>query len=181
MKILLTSFLLIFLFSCTNNEVQQNPNDFVSISPNKLELSNYSGELIYFQITNNSSNTIFLNPDISLFTKYNDKEYVVQRKNEFFIKPSISFSFSKSSKGSDFSNSLGIIIENKEENLIYNENEFRIKPNSSAQVSLSIINKDLYFQIKNEKIPITNQNIYGYLNFYIDNERIKTIEIQIKN
>lgn len=181
MKFLLIIFLLLFSFSCSNNEIQQNTADFISINPNNLVLSNYSGELIYFQITNNSQNTIFLTPDISLFINYNDKEYPVQKKNEFLIKPNISFSFSTGSKGSDFSNSLGIIIENKEEFLIYNENEFRIKPNTSIQASLSIVNDNLYFQIKDEKIPITNQNIFGYLKFYMDNEVIKTVKIQLKN
>ena len=72
---------------------------------------------------------------LSLFT---DKEYIVQKKNKFSIKPNISFSFSTGSKGSDFSNSLGIIIENDKEYFNYSQNEFIISSNSSKQIYLSI-------------------------------------------
>ena len=85
MKYLLISFSLIFLLACSNNEVKLNTSNSIFISPDNIELSNYSGELIYFQVTNNSKHTIYLTPDISLFTRYNDKEYIVQKKNKFSI------------------------------------------------------------------------------------------------
>ena len=53
MKYLLISFSLIFLLACSNNEVKSNLSNSIFISPDNIELSNYSGELIYFQVTNN--------------------------------------------------------------------------------------------------------------------------------
>ena len=180
MKILLTSFLLILLLACSNNKTRITVTDSIFIKPNNIELSNYTGELIYFEITNNSKNSIFITPDISLFIKYNDKEYLVQKKNKFTIKPNISFSFSTGSKGSDYSNSLGIIIESNKESLSYNQNEFIINSNSSKTISLSILTDNLYFQIGSKDIPINNDDIYGYLKFYADNIEIKSIPISFK-
>lgn len=180
MKFLTISFLLIFLLACSNNEAKLTSPNSIFISPDNLELSNYSGELIHFQVTNNSENTILLIPDISLFTKYNDKEYIVQKKHKFSIKPNISFSFSTSSKGSDFSNSLGIIIENNDEYFNYNQNDLIVNPNSSKQIYLSILTNNLYIQIEDKNIPILNENIYGYLTFYVENSEIKSIPILFK-
>lgn len=177
MKYILISFLLIFLLACSNNEVKIDLSNSIFISPDNIELSNYSGELIYFQVINNSKHTIYLIPNISLFTKYNDKEYIVQKKNKFSIKPNISFSFSTGYKGSDFNNSLGIIIENDKEYFKYNQNDFIITPNSSKQIYLSILINNLYFQVEDNNIPIINENVYGYVNFHIENTLIKSIPI----
>ena len=177
MKYILISFSLIFLLACSNNEVKLNTSNSIFISPDNIELSNYSGELIYFQVTNSSKHTIYLTPDISLFTRYNDKEYIVQKKNKFSIKPNISFSFSTGSKGSDFSNSLGIIIENDKEYFNYSQNEFIISSNSSKQIYLSIYTDNLYFQVENKDISINSENIYGYIKFYVENNEIKSIPI----
>lgn len=170
----------ILLVACTNTPVYNvSPKD-ITFSPLSLELKDYSGEIINFTINNPSALCINLIPDIVIYTKIDNKEYIIQRKNEITIRPSANFSFSFGA-GKDLTNetSLGIIIENTKEYLIYNNKDLEIKPLSDKTFNISINTKNLYYIKDNKDIPVRNELLYGYINFYDSSFLIKTIPFQL--
>ena len=171
--------LLIVLLSCSNKETRIPLNDSIFISPKTLELTNYSGELISFYVTNFSDSSVSIVPDIIISTKYNDKDYIIQKKSEIYVKPNISFSFATTPSGSENTSSLALVIESYKEFLVYNPKDFVINPQSSKKIGLSIKTDNLYFQVENKNIFVTNEKLYGYINFYHNDYLINSVPVTI--
>jgi len=173
-------FLSFFIFSCTNNELYKPSLDSVLLTPNVLELNEYTGELISFHLNNPTSNSFHLNPDITLYTKVDGKEYLVQRKNEITVKPSASFSFSVGGNTSYDEASLGFVIESSKELLVFNHKDFDIRPYSDKNISLSINIKNLYYTKNSQNILVSDEELYGYISLYHDDDIFRIIPFKLK-
>ncbi len=171
--------LTLFLFSCTNQETYKVSMNSVIICPDSIELTDYSGEVINLSIKNPNAKSLYLTPDISLYTKINEKEYLIQRKNEISIKPTASFTFSFGGEVSN-SNSLGFIIESSKEYLIFNPKDFYISPVSQKNVSFSLNTNNLYYTIDKKDVLVSNEELYGFISLYNDSNLLKAISFKLK-
>lgn len=169
----------LFLFACTNNETYKVTMESTIITPDSFELLDYSGEVIRLSIKNPSAKSLSLSPDISLYTKVNEKEYLVQRKNEVSIKPSASFTFSFGGSVAN-SNSLGLTIESSREYLVFNQKDFYISPVSQRDIDFSINTNNLYYTMDKKNILISNEELYGFITLYNDNNLLKAIPFRLK-
>ena len=171
--------LTLFLFSCSNNETYKVSMDSVIICPDSIELIDYSGEVVDLSIKNPSAKALYLIPDISIYTKIGEKEYLVQRKNEVSIKPTASFTFSFGGTVSN-SNSLGLTIESSREYLVFYQKDFYINPVSQKNIDFSINTNNLYYTMDKKNILVSNEELYGFISLYHDNNLLKAIPFKLK-
>lgn len=174
-------FLTLLLFSCTSSPTHEVFPTTVSLSPKLLALDKYTGEVITFTIDNPSALSLTLIPDIVIYTKIEDNKYTVQIKNEIIVKPSASFTFTFGGNVSNSNDtSLGIIIESTKEHLIYNYKELEIKPLSKKTFDLSINTHNLYYTKNSKNILITDEVLYGYINFYNEKTLFTTVPFTLQ-
>ena len=177
MRKLIIIFILFFV-SCSNNENYKVTMDSVIVSPETLSLTDYSGEIISLQIRNPSAKSIYFTPDITIYTKVDDKDYLVQRKNELSLRPTASFTFSFGGISTN-SSSLGLIIESSKEYLVFNQKDFSVNPFSQKKVDFSINTNNLYYTKDKKNILVTREELYGNISVYHDGSVFRTIPFSL--
>lgn len=179
----LVIFISLLFLSCANSEVYRESFDSVVISPKVIELDTYTGEIINFHVKNPTAKNLHLNPDIAIYTKLDGKEYLIQRKNEITVKPSASFSFTIGGNKSSDETSLGLVIESSKELLVFNHKDFDIGSYNEKTIGFAINTKNLYYTRENTNILVSNEKLYGYINFYLGEEifRIVPFKLELKN
>ncbi|MBN2838933.1 MAG: hypothetical protein JXM74_09295 [Fusobacteriaceae bacterium] len=180
MKYFLMILLSFFIVSCTSFDKKETFVNLIDIEPKFIKTSNFEENFFVFTITNNSETAVTISSQFKLLVNIDNKEYQVQKKSDFTFSPNLNFGFSFSSKKRQYNNSLGLIIESSNSFTNFENNEYKLQPQESLLIRLELETDKLYYKMSNKKIPLTDEILYGYFEFYGNNLFIFRVPVEFQ-